>query len=267
MYPVFITIGKITIFNFSVFLVLAWLTFSFLFWRALRRAGIEEDRIFDLTFYATIIAFISARTVFVATHWELFSDTFLKIIAFWVTPGFSLYGGILGGVATLVSMSRTTKIRLGLVLDALVEAIPLALVVGFIGAFLDGTVVGKITDVPWALRIDGHVGLRHPIALYTIACLIVIVPIHLLFVRKATRDKKPYGVVGVWFFLLFSFVMFILELFIESRVYWSFTANQWILIAIFAESLGALFVRGGGREWVRPFVHKLYAKFSKRRTQ
>jgi phosphatidylglycerol---prolipoprotein diacylglyceryl transferase len=278
MFPILFSFGPITIFSFSVFLVLAWLVFSFLFWRNLRSSGTEEDRIFDLTFYATIVAFIVARLAFVATHWELFADTWLKIIALWVQPGLSLYGGIVGGVATLVTMSRSTKVRLGLVLDALAGALPIALIIGLIGAFLDGTVAGKITELPWAMRVVGHVGRRHPVALYEIVALGILLILQYFWTRKAMRDKKPYGVLGVWFLMAWSAAMFILELFKESHVYLTFTANQWVLIAIFAESLGALYVRGGGRESIRPLIYKLrgsitritggiYAKFSNRRSE
>ena len=235
--------------SFAVFLLLSWFMFSFLFWRVLRNTGAEEDKIFDLTFYATVIALIVARGAFVATHWELFADTWLKILALWVTPGLSWYGALFGGVATLVSMSRGIKVRLGLVLDALAIALPPALIVGFVGAFLGGTVSGKV-------------------ALYEILGLFGIMLAVGVIGRKATRDKRPYGFVGVWFFIVYSFVMFFLELTVEARVYWlSLNLNQWVLVAMFAESLGALYVRGGGREAVRPLLYKLYAKFSKRRSE
>jgi phosphatidylglycerol---prolipoprotein diacylglyceryl transferase len=278
MYPLLFSWGPVTIYNFSVFLILSWIVFSFLFWRSLRANGVEEDRIFDLTFYATVMAFVVARIAFVATHWELFSETWLKIVAIWVQPGLSLYGAIVGGVATLVSMSRTIKVRLGMVLDALAVSLPVSFIVGWVGGFLDGTVAGKMADLPWAMRVIGHVGKRHPVALYEIAALIVCAVLLILISRKATREKWPYGVVGVWFFLLYSPLMWILEVFKDSRVYWSLTANQWVLVALFAEALGALYVRGGGREATRPFLHKvqasirvitggIYAKLSKRRSE
>jgi phosphatidylglycerol---prolipoprotein diacylglyceryl transferase len=277
MYPILFAIGPITIFSFSVFLTLAWLMFSFLFWRSLRNTGTDEDKIFDLTFYATIVAFIFARGAFVITHWELFSDTWLKILALWVQPGLSLYGALLGGIGTLVTMSRGTKVRLGLVLDALAQSLPVAFIVGLIGAFLDGSLIGKISEVPWALRVVGHVGRRHPIALYEIGVLVIVLLCMIVVWRKAAKQKWAYGIAGVWFFILYSFFMFIIELFAESRVYWTLTANQWVLVAIFAESLGAMYVRGGGRESVRPLIYKIrsgfgrltggiYAKFSNRRS-
>lgn len=272
MYPLLITIGSVHVYSLSVFIILSWLVFSFLFWRQLRSNGVEEDRIFDLTFYATLAAFIASRAAFAVLHWELFSDTWLKIIALWVQPGFSLYGAFVGALIILVSMSRALKVRLGHVLDAVALSFPSAIFVGLMGVFFDGSVPGKIIDLPWAMRVVGLPGKRHPVQLYELIALVILIVILGKILKRSTKEKWPYGVVGVWFFILYSFLMFILEFFKDTRVYWvSLSANQWILIAIFAEALGAFYVRGGGREAIRPLVYKvkggIYAKFSKRHTE
>jgi len=90
-----------------------------------------------------------------------------------------------------------------------------------------------------------------------------------IFQKKAEIGKWPFGLVGVWFFLLFSIFMFIIEFVKETGAnFLRLNINQWILIAIFAESLGALYVRGGGREKFRPMIRRvigaIYTKFSKR---
>lgn len=279
MHPILFSIGSVHIYALSICVVLAWLVYSFLFWKQLRSNGIDEDKIFDLTFYSTLVAFIVSRAFYVVFHWELFSDTWLKIVAFWVQPGFSLYGAFIGALLTLASMSRAMKVRLGHVLDTVALSFPLAIVIGLIGVFLDGSVPGKIADLPWALRVVGHVGRRHPVQLYEITILIVVMIVLAKLQLKSVKEKWPYGVVGVWFFILYSFFMFVLEFFKDTRVYWiSLSANQWVLIALFAEALGAFYVRGGGREALRPLTHKLqssikssiggiYAKFSKRRSE
>jgi len=277
MHPILFAIGQIHIYSFSVFLILSWLVFSFLFWRELRKGGVDEDKIFDLMFYATLVGFIVSRAGFVAFHWELFSDTLLRVVAVWVQPGLSLYGAIAGALCTLILLSRREKVRLGTVLDAFALSFPGALLIGLAGGFLDGAVVGKISRIPWAVRYVGNVGIRHPIQLYEIIACIGIVIILWLLSQRSSKEKWPYGLVGLWFFLLFSILMFPLELLKESRVYWTLSANQWILIALFAEALGAFYVRGGGREAIRPIPHKIqqflikvfggiYAKFSKQRS-
>ena len=276
MYPLLFSIGSFHIYSLNVCIVLGWLVFSFLFWRTLRSNGIEEDKIFDLTFYCTLVAFVGARLMFVLLHWNLFADTWLKIAALWVQPGLSLYGAFVGALLTLMWTSRSSKVRLGHVLDAVALSFPAALCVGLIGVFLDGSVVGKFTNLPWAVRFVGHVGRRHPVQAYEILALFIIMGVIAYLQGRSTREKWPYGVVGVWFFILYSISMFALEFLKDTRVYWiSLSANQWFLIAVFAEALGAFYVRGGGREIIRPLPYKMrkriigffggaYAKLSKR---
>jgi prolipoprotein diacylglyceryltransferase len=95
------------------------------------------------------------------------------------------------------------------------------------------------------------------------AALIVILLVVIFWAKRSTREKWPYGLVGVWFFALFALSMFALEFFKDSSVYWnSLSANQWVLIAIFAEALGAFYVRGGGRQKLRPYFVSAREKLS-----
>ncbi len=270
MQPILFSIGGVSIFSLGVFLVFAWLVFSFIFWRILKNAGMEEKRIFDLTFYPTIAALVSSRIIFIFANPAIFSGNILKMAALWVQPGLSLYGGLVGALATLVYLSRQYKVRLALCLDAWAIAFPVALIIGEIGSLLDGTTVGKSSLLPWSVSYIGHVGKRHPVQLYEILLLVLFLCVVFLFQKRAEKQKWPFGLVGVWFFLLFSFFMFLVEFAKESSVYFlRLSVNQWILIAIFAESVGALYVRGGGREKLRPMMRRvtgaIYAKFSRRR--
>lgn len=278
MFPILFSIGSVHIFSFSVFLILAWFVFSFVFWKLMRANAIEEDRIFDLTFYATLSAFLVARAGFVVFHKELFSEDLLKIAALWVQPGLSLYGGLIGGLLALVSLSRAFRVRLGYVLDALALALPGSLLIGKIGSLLDGSEVGKIASVPWAVSFAGYAGRRHPVQLYEMIALGVAIAMVLYLQRVGMLRRWPYGKVGVLFFILYATFMFILEFLKDGSVYFlSISANQWILVGIFAESLGAFYVRGGGREAIRPVAGSIrgrlmsvlggvYAKFPKRRS-
>ncbi|MEK7587623.1 MAG: prolipoprotein diacylglyceryl transferase family protein [Patescibacteria group bacterium] len=269
MFPILFSIGPVHLFSFSVFLIAAWLVFSFVFWKLLRAEAAEEERIFDLTFYATLAALAGGRLGFVLFHRDLFVNDWLAAVALWVVPGLSLYGALIAGLATCIVLSRSYRVRLGQVLDSIALAFPAALIVGKIGSLLDGSEVGIAASLPWAVSFVGHVGLRHPVQLYEIVFLILVLVAVWLLGKRGERNKWPYGLVGIWFVLLFSVGEFALEFLKESPVYWGLRANQWVLVALFAEGLGAFYVRGGGREKIRPMVANLkrsiYAKFSKRR--
>ncbi len=277
MYPILFSIGPVHIYSFSVFLILSWLVFSFLFWRYLRSQAVTEERIFDLTFYATLAAIVGGRVGFVLMHPELFEGDFLAMAALWVQPGLSLYGALLAGVGVFIAFARSYKVRLGHVLDAFGIAFPVSLLFGGIGSLLDGSEVGLAADLPWAVAYVGHVGRRHPVQAYELVALVAIIVIILLLSARAARRRWPYGILGIWFFLLFSPVMFSIEFFKESSVYFSLRANQWVQVFLFAEALGAFYVRGGGRESMRVGLGRaklfigdrigaLYGRISKRRS-
>ncbi|MFZ5535135.1 MAG: prolipoprotein diacylglyceryl transferase [Patescibacteria group bacterium] len=249
------------------FTVVGWLIFSFLFWRSLRRFAVDEDRVFDLTFFATIVAFIFARMGYVVAHPELFlGKSFLLIAAIWVAPGFSWLAGFIGGVATLVVLSRQYKVRLGLVLDALAVSLPLPIIIGKAGSLLTGMEAGKIVAAPWLGNvIRGVTSFRHPVQLYEMLALLCISMLCLRMTTRSIKEKWPYGLVGLWFFFWYAVTGFVLEFAKDSRVYWgSLTANQWMLIGIFAECVGVLYVRGGGRERVRPIFYKVLKFFEEK---
>lgn len=263
MLPATLNIAQGSIVIINLFVVLGWLIFSFLFWRSLRRYAVEEDRIFDLTFFATVTALVFARLGFVAAHTELFTGkSLLLIVAIWVTPGLSWVLGLVGGVATLVLLSRRYKVRLGLVLDALAVALPLPIILGEVGSLLTGAELGRPSGLPFAL--PGGDGLaRHPVQLYEMLGVVVISILMLHMTARSIKNKWPFGIVGVWFFFSYAAVEFILEFIKDSRVYWgNLTANQWMLIGIFAECIGVLYVRGGGRELFRPVAFRV-TKFIK----
>lgn len=255
MFPLTFPIGNVSIYAGDVLLIFSWLTYSFLFWRGLRRWGIDEDRIFDLTFYATLMAFITARLWFVVTHWNIFAGkSFLLMIALWISPGLSWMGAVVGGMATTVMLSRQYKVRLGLVLDTLATTLPLPIIIGEVASLFYAVEVGKPTPLVWGIRYAGHAGIRHPVQLYEIFVLSLISYFMIKISTVATRKKWAYGLVGVWFFVLYSIASFLLEFAKDSTVYWGrLTANQWILIGIFAECVGVLYVRGG-RETFRPIT-------------
>ena len=259
MMPITVPFYQGTIHIMNVFLVCSWLIFSFLFWRGLRRWGIDEDHIFDLTFYSSIVTFIVSRAGFVLTHPDIFvGKSLLLVAALWIAPGFSWLFGFIGGLATLVMLSRFYKVRLGLVLDTIALALPLPIIVSEVGSLFTGIEMGKPSMLPWAIRQGKNAVARHPIQFYDMIAVLLLALVVTRLSSIAVKKKWAYGLLGVWFILLYSLVSFGLEFLKDTRVYWgNLSANQWLLIGIFAESIGVLYIRGGGREFMRPILMKI----------
>lgn len=260
MLPILFSIGSFHFYSLSLFLILAWLIFSFVFWRILRDEALPEEKIFDLTFYATLASLVGGRMLFIILNPDIFGVSFIKMLAIWVAPGISFWGALVSGVAALVFISRKKGIRVGYILDALAVALPVAFVPGAIGAILDGAEVGLPTKLPWAVRYVGYVDLRHPLGLYEVI-LFIVMALTMIFLRQRSKKRDwPYGLVGIWFFIILTICLFGLEFFKVSGLYLKgLSANQWIAIAVFAETIGAFYVRGGGRELVRPILRRVWS--------
>lgn len=247
MFPVLINIGPVKIYSFGLFLVLSYLTFSFVFWRILKNEGVTEEKIFDTTFTGMLISAVTARLTFVIFHWTMFSDYLLKVAALWVVPGLSYYGALFGFIFYIMFFSKKIRVRLNYLLEALAYALPASYIVLSVGSFLDGTVIGKVSGIPVAVQYSQDRLLRHPVQLYEI----MVMALFLIILPKlhAYSAKKKYvnGIIGIWYFMYFTLVEFILEFLKESSVYWAgLTVNQWVAVAVFGESIGLLYVKSGG---------------------
>jgi len=267
MLPVIFSIGSFHLYSFSIFLILSWCVWSFFFWKFLRNLAVREDTIFDIMFYTTIVSFFVSRFFYVATHIPLFSDGWLKVVALWVQPGLSFSGALIGGVIVSILLGLRYKVRIAYILDGLTHALSWSFFVASIGSFLDGSVVGKITTLPWAVKFIGSMGTRHPIQLYEMFGMAVII-----FICWRFRTMKT----SILFFLLFATSMFLFEFLVESDVYWgSLSANQWLYVGIIGQAIGAFYIRGGGKEKCvylkgqievvyKKILGEIYGKFSKR---
>lgn len=270
MFPILISIGPFHLSSSSVFLILAWCVFSFTFWRLMREYAVEEEKTFDLMFYSTLVAILGARAFYVVFYPQEFVGDWLRIFTLWVAPGLSFYGGLLAGVATLLLLAKRKRVRMGTILDAAAAPLAGAVIVGKIGSFLGASEVGIKSQLPGAVMYAGYADLRHPVQLYEIGVLLVMLIGVIVLERKARRRRWAFGLVGSIFFLVYAASMFAFEFLKESRlIWWELRLNQWVLLALFCESAGALYVRGGGRVYVRLAGRTIggwYGRISKRHT-
>jgi prolipoprotein diacylglyceryltransferase len=176
--PVLFTIGPLTVYTHDFFTVLGILAGLGLYYRALRRDGVLDQRIVLISLAALLGGALGARLI---TSWEVLDEVNGAglPLTYVVTHGpRSIIGGFAGGYLAIV----LTKRALGYTLstgDYYAAAIPLALAIGRVGCFLSELPLGSPTSLPWGmtvppeaaaafLRCPGCGGLMHPSMLYEI---------------------------------------------------------------------------------------------------
>ena len=165
MYPT-LEIGPLVIPTAGLVYILGlWLALSAVE-RAAARLKLHVPATYTLAVTGVAAGFAGARLVFVALHWQAYSDNLLGIV--WpLTGGFNLPSGLLVGIAAAFFYGRLRNLPPAATLDALAPGLLVALIAVSLADFLAGPGYGQQADLPWSISLFGI--RRHPVQLYEIA--------------------------------------------------------------------------------------------------
>lgn len=163
MFPVLFSIGNVTISSFGVFLALGFLFGVFLVWRLSRAWDLSEEKILDLTLVTFIGGLIFSRLYFGIEHFQFFAENPFKLIFVNKYPGFSFWGGFLGGWLSLYFFCRRFKMDFWQIADIAVVGFLGGLILSDIGCFLGGCGAGIPSKLFFSTAMVGLLGKRFPV--------------------------------------------------------------------------------------------------------
>lgn len=150
--------------------------------------GVRADDVLDLVLFMLPIGIICARLYYVAFEWEQYKDNPLDIIATW-HGGLAIYGGLIGGIVTIIVFSRVKKIDMMDLFDLIAGAVPIGQSIGRWGNFINCEAYGGLTSAPWRMVIGkgldeaGAMG-NHPTFFYESAWNAIGVLLLYLYSKK-----------------------------------------------------------------------------------
>ena len=214
---ILINIGPITIYWYSVTILLAVLTGIFIAMKEAKRQN-KKDYIDNLLFYLIIFGIIGARLYYVIFAFDSYKYDLLSILKVW-EGGLAIYGAIIAGLLVIVYYSRKSKNSIVETTDILVPGLIIGQAIGRWGNFFNGEAHGVETTLMFLKRlhlptfiINGmyiNGTYYHPTFLYeSVWCLLGF--IILLIIRNKTNRKK--GMVTYTYFIWYG----IGRLFIEG---------------------------------------------------
>ena len=162
------------------------------------RLALSLRSVYDLTLFLAVGTLVGGRALVVLNNeWDFYREHPELIPAVWI-GGLATHGLIAGGFAGVVLFCCIRRVPFRPILDAL--AIPAAFILGCgrIGNFIDGQIVGSVTDVAWAVKFPEADGLRHPVVLYDGLKNFTLIPILMLVGR---RDVPPGRIAALFAFL------------------------------------------------------------------
>jgi phosphatidylglycerol:prolipoprotein diacylglycerol transferase len=139
----------------------------------------------------------------------------LEIPAVW-NGGMSFHGGLLGVVLAVYCFARSKGINSLSLGDIASAATPFGLFFGRIANFINAEVVGRVSDVPWAMVFPGAGDApRHPSQLYEAAlegvALFIILCIATYRYKALTRPGTVFGLFLLCYGVFRSLVEFVRE--------------------------------------------------------
>ena len=180
------------------------------------------------------IAFYDPNAMYYVTHpWQIFNP-FING-EFTGISGMSYHGAFIGFLIASILFCRKNKVSFWFLADISVIGISAGYVFGRIGNFFNQELVGRATDVSWAIDVNGV--LRHPSQLYE-AFLEGILIFAILF---AIRHKKKFdGQLAIMYGVLYSIARIIAEVFRQPDVQLGFIYSDWLTMGMLISGIFAL---------------------------
>jgi phosphatidylglycerol---prolipoprotein diacylglyceryl transferase len=179
-----------------------------------RRRGdlaLSKTQAYDLTILIAVGVLAGGRAVEVIFYeWEFYSEQLQLIPALWL-GGMASHGLLVGGLAAVWIFCRISGKPFLVMTDVMAAPASFILGLGRIGNFIDGQILGSVTDVPWAVKFPDAEGFRHPVVLYDGIKNIAIIPFLLFFGPK----DMPRGFTTGLFLFLYSFLRIPVDVFRE----------------------------------------------------
>jgi phosphatidylglycerol:prolipoprotein diacylglycerol transferase len=209
--PVVLQLGGLCFWWYGLSYVTGFLSLHLCLRRARHRLQLSIEEVYRLTLFLVAGVLLGGRLVEVFFYeWPFYSQHLRLIPALWI-GGMATHGLLLGAVLSAWLYCRLHKLPFLALLDEL--AIPGAIIMGLgrIGNFIDGQILGSVTDVWWGVKFPDAEGFRHPVVLYDGLKNLMLVPLLLWLRHRGVRR----GILTANFIFWYGFLRIFVDLFRE----------------------------------------------------
>lgn len=215
MHPVICTIGGFTLTSYSLMVLLGALAAILL--ARMRRVAVPFYDLCFLTVMGLVGAAIGGKLLYLVVNAsrilaDLKNGDLTTVIAYYLSGGFVLYGGIGGLFAGLAFASKTNGLGFAHVCDDLAPSLALAMAFGRLGWLFAGCCYGRPYDGPFALVYPAGSPAPAEVPLFPsplVECLALVMVTIILTVLG--RRKVKWNLMAL-FLLCYSVLRFFLEM-------------------------------------------------------
>lgn len=116
------------------------------------RRGIGEDTVYDFALLGIVFGVIGARLYYVFFRWDDYRGNLLEILNL-RAGGLAIYGGVIGGILSLMFYCRRKKQNFLNLADSLILGVLVGQILGRWGNFFNAEAFGRYTDSLFAMQL------------------------------------------------------------------------------------------------------------------
>lgn len=258
MEPIFLDLGIIKIYWYSLTMFFGILTGGSLALSEAKKYSIDEDFMINLFFYLIPFSLVGSRLYYVLFNWSYYQNNISDIFRVW-EGGLAIHGSIIFGVLWIIFYSKKNKVNTLRLMDIIVVGMLIGQAIGRWGNFFNGEAYGPATTLNFLKNlfipqfiIDGmHINgvYYQPTFLYeSLWCLIGFILI--LLIRKFKYIK--IGQLTSFYLIWYGIGRFFIEsLRMDSLMLNNFKMAQIVSIVMIVSGLIMFFVTGRGSRFER----------------
>ena len=203
--PIIAEVGGVYLWWYGLGYSLGFLHLHLFLRRHRLRLGLTSRDVYTLTLSIVVGVLVGARLIEIAfDEWP-----FLQREPHPHSGGLASHGVLLGATVAVTSFALLYRKDLLALFDAVVIPGSFLMGMGRIGNFIDGQIVGALTDVPWGVRFPGTDGIRHPVVLYDGIKNLLLVP----FLSRVQKINPTPGATAARFVFWYAFLRVFIDLF------------------------------------------------------
>tara|TARA_Y100000590_G_C15704497_1_gene1008077 strand:+ start:21 stop:827 length:807 start_codon:yes stop_codon:yes gene_type:complete len=200
----------------------------------------------DLIIYLIFGIIIGGRLGYVFFYdFNYFIENYIEILKIW-KGGMSFHGGLFGVIIATLFFAKNKKISFFKFTDIISCVAPIGLFMGRIANFINGELIGKTTNLPWAVIFPGGGNMpRHPSQLYEafLEGVLLFILINYLALKKNFLLKTGY--ISAIFLIFYSLLRIFVENFREPDSHLGYYFNYFsmgTLLSIITLAIGCLII-------------------------
>ena len=149
MIPELFSIGPFTVHSFGLMMAIGFVCAGAVTYFGFKRVGLNAEAVYWITIAAAVGGIIGSKIHYLMLHLDDIGDD--PLASAFSGAGLVWYGGLIGGLALGLLVTRLYRIPLGKAINAAAPAMAIGYAFGRIGCFLNGDDYGQPSTLPWAM--------------------------------------------------------------------------------------------------------------------